>query len=135
SRRNRSFEITDGLTIEDAVAEVTKDDKIRPRTLQRVAQELLRAIGNRAVVDAIDLQQLVAVSNKAFLVRRWACAVDERQTPNSSFADVIHHVASEVILPENGGERDIGAGGLHVFRDHCRATGVALADVVFDAEG
>ncbi len=76
--RDRRDQRRDGAPVEDAVAEIAEDHRVGRALLHRVDERLQDVVGDRAVVERVDLQQAVAADDDRVLVGRRPRAVDDR---------------------------------------------------------
>ena len=87
------------------------------RLADLLGERVLDALGDRAVVERVDLEQLVAAGDDRVLVRGRPGAVDDRHAFDAGRGQVLEHEFGQRVVAEHGRERHVGAGGAQVLGD------------------
>ncbi len=121
--------------VEDAVAEVAENDGSRRCLADLLGQLLDDRIGDRAIVQRVDLEHPIVAAHEGVLVRGRAGMIQDRLGVDARLAQALQHEILEAVLAEDGGEGYLGTGGAHVLGDDCRATDIVYPVVEADAWG
>ena len=98
------------MAVEHAVAEVAEDQRLGLLGGDRLGQFQHDLIGDRAVVERVDLQKPIAAGNDRVLVGGRPGLVDDRLALDAGLAQALEDEILQRILAEHGGKDDIGAG-------------------------
>ena len=81
-------------------------------------------VGNRAVVERIDLEQTVAADNDRVLVHGRSGLVDDGVELDAGRFEVVGHKILELVVAQHGRERDLGPGGDQMLGDDAGAADI-----------
>ena len=116
----------DGIAIVDTVAEIAEQHQIGRRIADLLGEMIEDALGDRAVVDLVDLQQAIAAGDDGVLVGGRAGTIDDRHALHARLRQIVEREFRERIFAQHRGKRHVRAGGLQVLGDDAGAADVVV---------